>query len=334
MRIIRGIERVAGFRRPWCLTIGTFDGVHVGHQAVIRQVVQKAASDGLTSVVMTFDPHPLVSLGKVANLPLLTCTPHKLSLLEKLGIDVCVVVELDDQLAGMSASDFVTEIVHARLHVAGVVAGARSRFGKDRKGTLSVLKRLGAKLGFWVDVVDEVLVGGLAVSSTLVRRSVMRGDLSAAEAFLGRRFSAFGRVVRGRNIGRALGYRTANLKPLDQVLPPAGVYAVEVVVDRETHAGAVNLGRRPTFSSEGADSPVLEVHILDFDRAIYRRRVEVVFHCRIRDERKFAAADELRRQIALDIEAVKRYFDGRTSGGSSHEAKAAASRRGKRNQIC
>ena len=308
MRIIRGIEKEVGWRGRSCLTIGTFDGVHLGHQAVIKKVVEKASREGLTSVVMTFDPHPRISLGKGSSPPLLTCSRHKLSLLEGLGVEVCLLVELEGELAAMAPSDFVVEILHGKLRVGGMVIGPRLRFGKGRRGTPGLLKELGEKLGFGVEVVKEVSVDGVPVSSTMVRQSVLRGDLCGAESLLGRRYSVLGRVVRGRTIGRKLGYRTANIKPFDEVVPPAGVYAVEVVVNRERHRGALNLGRRPTFPREEVSSLALEAHLLDFDRPIYRREVEVVFHRRLRDEQRFATSEELAGQIALDIEVVRRYF--------------------------
>ncbi len=334
MKIIRGIEKVVGLPRRACLTIGTFDGVHLGHQAVIKRVVEKADRCGLTSVVMTFEPHPRISLGKGSSPPLLTCTQHKLSLIEEVGVHVCLLVELDSTLAGMAPSDFVVEILHRRLGVAGMVVGPRLRFGKERKGTLRLLKRLGEKLGFWVEVDDEVTVDGVAVSSTVVRRSVLQGDLSRAEAFLGRRFSVFGRVVRGRTIGRRLGYRTANVEPLDEVIPPPGVYAVEVIIKGERHPGALNLGWRPSFPSPDLSSPVLEVHILDFDRPIYGKPLEVVFRWRIREERRFATSEELAQQIALDIEAVKGYFRGKMGGRFLAEAVPGSSTRNRRDGIC
>ncbi len=324
MRIIKSIEKLSAFRHPTCLTIGMFDGVHLGHQQVIRRVVEKAATSGLTSVVMTFDAHPRSSLGKGLSPPLLTCTAHKLSLMEKLGMDVCLVAKLDRSLASMSARDFVMEILVERLRVAGVVAGPRLRFGKDRSGTPALLKELGDELGFWVEVVGEVFVKGVPVSSTVVRRKILEGNLPAAELFLGRRFSIVGRVVRGRTVGRKLGYRTANINPLDQIIPPRGVYSVEVVVSGGTHPGALNVGSRPTFSAGEDSPPVLEVHILDFDKPIYGKRVEVIFHRRLRDERRFASPDELARQIATDIEEVKQYF--RTEPGFGGLGGTAAGR--------
>ena len=308
MKKIRGLQKLPAFRRPTCLTVGTFDGVHRGHQKVIGQVIDRAASLGLTSVVVTFDPHPRSSLGEGYGPPLLTCTPHKLALLEQLGVDVCILLELDDQLASMPAREFVTTVLHEKLKAAGVVLGPRSRFGKGRTGNPRLLKEWGRKLGFWVDVVDEVFVDGVAISSTMVRQLVLEGDLSAAELFLGRPFSILGRVVRGRTVGRTLGFRTANVRPCDQVIPPRGVYAVKVVIDGEERPGALNVGVRPTFSEEDASSPVVEVHIIDFDRPIYRKRIEVVFHRRIREERRFESPRGLSAQIALDIEEIKRYF--------------------------
>lgn len=322
MRIVKGIQNLTALRRPSCLTIGTFDGVHLGHQAVIRRVVEGAADCKLTSVVLTFDAHPRAAMGRGSAPPLLTCTAHKLALIEELGVDVCVLVELDESLASMPPSGFVADILHKRLRAGGIVVGPRLRFGKGRKGTPALLERLGEKLGFWVDLVDEVFVRGVAVSSTIVRRSILEGNLTLSESLLGRRFSIVGRVVRGRTVGRKLGYRTANVKPLDQVVPPRGVYAVEVIVSGEEHRGALNVGSRPTFSGHGVSPSVLEVHIFDFDRPIYRKRVEVVFHQKIRDERRFDSPKELAVQIALDIQEIKRYFRGK--GGERPPRRSAA----------
>ncbi len=308
MKVVRGIEKPFSFRRPTCLTIGTFDGVHVGHQEVIRKVVDAAGASGLPSVVMTFDRHPRSSVGNGNAPPLLTCTLHKLALIEKLGVDVCILVELDRKLASMTARDFVVEVLHQKLRVAGVAVGPRLRFGKGRRGTPDLLRRLGEKLGFWVEVVGEVLVDGLPVSSTMVRRNVTEGNLLAAQSLLGRRFSIMGRVVRGKSMGRKLGFRTANVDPFDKVLPPRGVYAVEVMVGGRRHPGALNVGWRPTFSACENLPSVMEVHILGFEKPIYRKPVEIVFHRRIRDELRFATPQELAAQIALDIEEVKGYF--------------------------
>ena len=322
MRIIRGIPKVFPFGRPCCLTIGTFDGVHTGHQAVIRRVVELAIESGLTSVVMTFDPHPRSSVGKANAPPLLTCTSHKLRLLEELGVDACILVELDDNLASMPATDFVIEILHRKLRVAGLVVGPRSRFGKGRGGTPALLKRLGKTLGYWVEIADEVFIGDSPVSSTMARRSILDGDLPSAERILGRRFSIMGRVVRGRTVGRKLGFRTANINPMDQVIPPSGIYATEVVVNGTRHLGALYVGSRPTFSDEELSAPALEVHILDFDRPIYRKQIEVVVHRRLRDDRRFDNPEELTKQIALDINEVKRYFKGEMGADSSQELPA------------
>lgn len=298
------------FRRPSCVTIGTFDGVHLGHQAVIKKVVEQAIRHHLNSVVMTFDPHPRLSLGKGVIPPLLTSTPHKLRLLKELGVSVCLLAELDRNLASMSPTHFVEEVFCQKLAAAKMVVGPRLRFGKGRRGTLSLLRKLGERFDFAVEVVDEVFVDDVPVSSTMIRERVLRGELSAAEALLGRRFSVLGQVVRGRNVGRVLGYRTANVRSLDDVLPPTGVYVVEVVLNQEKHPGALNLGWRPTFHSPDLRRPLPEVHILDFDRPIYRKQLEIVFHRRLREEQQFATPQDLGRQIALDIEAVRSYFRG------------------------
>lgn len=311
MRIIKGLRRYPALPGPSCLTLGTFDGVHLGHQEVIRSTVRKAADMGLTSVVITFDRHPRETLRNGAGPPLLTCTEHKLALIEELAVDVCVLVRLNERLASMSATDFVVDVLCGRFGAASVVAGARLRFGKDRQGNPRLLKKLGNRFGFEVEFVKELRVAGLPVSSTAVRRYVLEGRLSSAESLLGRNVSILGRVVRGKSVGRRLGYCTANIRPLDQVIPPNGVYVAEVLVAGERHPGALNVGCRPTFPGRRPGSATLEVHILDFDREIYGERVEVIFHRRIRDEQRFSSPHELAAQIALDIEEVKRYFQNR-----------------------
>ncbi len=313
MKVIRGITNLIPPRRPSCLTIGMFDGVHLGHQAIIKRLVEQAARCHLASVVITFERHPRLALGKGSIPPLLTSTPHKLHLLRELGVTTCLLVELNEKLSSMPPTRFVAEILCQKLRAKRLVVGPRLRFGKGRRGTPDLLQRLGKKLGFGVEVVEEVLVDELPVSSTLVREKVLRGDLASAEALLGRRFSVLGRVVRGESIGRKLGYRTANLESLNEALPPPGVYAVEVVLNHETYRGALNLGWKPTFHSGHKAPLVPEVHILDFNRALYRKELEIVFHLRIRDEQRFAAAEHLAEQIVLDIEAVRGYFHGRPS---------------------
>lgn len=309
MKIIKGLRRHPAFPGPSCLTLGTFDGVHLGHQEVIRRTVRQAADTGLTSVVMTFDRHPRETLRNGPGPPLLTCTEHKLALIEELAVDVCVLVRLDERLAAMSASEFVADVLCGRFRAASIIAGARLRFGKDRQGGPRLLRKLAKRLGFGVEFVKELRVAGVPVSSTAVRRHVMEGRLASAESLLGRKVSILGRVVRGRSVGRRLGYCTANIRPLDQVIPPSGVYVAEVVVAGGRHPGALNVGCRPTFPGRRGRSAGLEVHVLDFDREIYGERVEVIFHRRIRDEKRFSSPQELAAQIALDIEEVKRYFD-------------------------
>lgn len=259
-------------------------------------------------MVMTFDRHPRETLQDGSGPPLLTCTEHKLALIEELAVDVCVLVQLDERLATMSASDFVADILCGRFRAASVVAGARLRFGKDRQGNPRLLKQLGKQLGFEVESVGELRVAGVPVSSTAVRRCVLEGRLASAESLLGRKVSVLGRVVRGRSVGRRLGYCTANIRPLDQVLPTGGVYVTEVLIEGSRYPGALNLGCCPTFPNRRPRAAALEVHILDFDRDIYGERVEIIFHHRIRDEERFSSPQELAAQIALDIEEVKRYL--------------------------
>ncbi|MCD6505437.1 bifunctional riboflavin kinase/FAD synthetase [Candidatus Poribacteria bacterium] len=288
------------------VTFGTFDGVHIGHQAVIGRVVEEGHRCGLLSVVVSFDPHPLRFIAPDKAPSLLTLSAKKLELFEGLGVDVTVLAKLEPQLAEMSPQEFVERILVGKLGAQKVVVGPDCSFGKGRSGNVEVLKEMGGRFGFSVYVVPKKKINGAPISSTRVRNAIKAGDLRLAERMLGRRYSILGRVIKGERIGKKIGYPTANLDTDDQLLPPKGVYAARVKLDGKRFNGLLYIGERPTF--EGREMRI-EVHILDFNGDIYGRWLEVEFAEAIRGERRFASAEELAGQLAQDERIARRILE-------------------------
>ncbi|HMS03814.1 MAG TPA: bifunctional riboflavin kinase/FAD synthetase [Gemmatimonadaceae bacterium] len=287
------------------ITVGTFDGVHRGHQDVIRRLVALAAERALTSVVVTFDPHPLEVVNPAAAPPLLTTREEKLAALAETGVSVVAMLPFTASLAAMSAEAFVDGILRERCHLAALLIGHDHGFGRDRMGDAGVLQALGRARGFSVDLVAPVQGSeGHPVSSTAIRRAVAGGDLARAADGLGRWYAAQSTVVHGEKRGRALGYPTINLAPLSsrKLLPPDGVYAVRVAFPDAEYGGMLNLGGRPTWSETERR---LEAHVFDASGDWYGAPVTVQFVRRLREVRRFADAEALRAQLAED-EAVAR----------------------------
>ncbi len=287
------------------ITVGTFDGVHRGHQDVVARLRRLADQRALTPVVVTFDPHPLEIVNPSAAPHLLTTREEKLAALERTGVAMVVVLPFTHQLAAMSADAFVDEVLRARCRLEALLVGHDHGFGRDRMGDAGVLQALGADRGFTVELVEPVQGSeGLPVSSTAIRRAVAGGDLSRAAEGLGRLYSVSSVVAHGEKRGRALGFPTVNLAPLSprKLLPPDGVYAVRVTLPDGEHAGMLNLGGRPTWAEEERR---LEAHLFDVSGDWYGQRVEVRFVRRLREVRRFADADALRAQLQED-EALAR----------------------------
>lgn len=294
---------------PVQLAIGFFDGVHLGHQEVIRAATAAAQEQGGSAVVMTFDPHPARVLRPESAPRLLTSTAHKAMILSHLGVERLLILPFDAELASLAPAEFVHRLVAAAKPLAGITVGEAWAFGCNRSGNIGTLRDLARECGFTVRGIPPVIVGGEPVSSTRVRLAVERGDFAAAERLLGRRYSVFGTVVHGRQLGRTLGFPTANLALEAEQLPPIGVYAVRVDTGTQLLEGVANLGWRPTVE-EGASVRQLEVHLFDFDGDLYGRTLDVRFEERLRDERKMESLDALKAQIARDIEQARRLFDG------------------------
>ena len=298
------------------VTVGTFDGVHRGHQAVIGEIVRRARArggggggGGVESLVVTFEPHPLAVVNPNAAPPLLTLEPEKRDLLGRLEVDRVEALAFTPALAALEPERFVREVLRARFGMRELVLGYDHGFGRGRSGDVETVRRIGATDGFRVDVVDPVKDDGRPISSSLIRTAVAHGDLGSAERWLGRHYSALGTVERGAGRGRTIGIPTINLPIPDprKLLPPDGVYAVWVeVVQRETgngkrYGGMMNQGPRPTF---GVAARGLEVHLFGFEGELYGETVKVHWVRRLREVRTFASRDELVAQLARDRAAA------------------------------
>ncbi len=298
MIVVTRIEDIHDALTGTCLTIGNFDGVHMGHAKLLQRVRDRAAAASLVSVALTFDPHPRrVLLGQAAP-PAITSTEHKLECIEANGVQVAVVLPFTRELAGREPEDFVREVLVEGLSLKYLVIGYDYAFGRGRKGNFELLSALGQKYGFGVERLDPVIINGAVVSSTRIRDMVQAGEVWEARPLLGRFHQIRGIVVHGQKRGRKLGFPTANLALRDELVPLPGVYAVWVEVDGVIRAGVANIGRNPTF---GENEMSVEAHILDFKGKIYDRPIRVHFVQRIRAEKKFSGPDELSARIREDI---------------------------------
>jgi riboflavin kinase/FMN adenylyltransferase len=304
MKIIRDLGEISKPFKNAIVTIGNFDGVHIGHQALFRQVIEKARGIGGTSVVMTFEPHPLRVLNGNKNFPLITLYEQKVELIGASGVDTLVSVPFTREFAETPARAFVKEILYDLIGMRSVVVGQDYSFGKEREGNISLLKDMGRTLGFEVSVSGWIELGTRRISSTEIRNLVRDGQVEVAAELLGRHYQVRGTVVRGRDRGgRLLGYPTANLKLSDELCPKGGVYAVTVEYQGTTYDGAANIGYSPTFDN-GEFS--VEVHLLDFHEDIYDQPIRVNFVQRLRGEQKFAGPEALAGQIKRDVETARK----------------------------
>src|SRR5437879_1419064 len=304
MEILRSISELSTLRAPLVLPIGVFDGMHLGHQAVISTSAEHARSVNGTPVVVTFDPHQETVLRPQAAPHLLTATQHKIGLIRDLGVGHLLIIAFDKQFAATEPEDFVKQLVTHSKPLREICVGHEWSFGKDRRGNLDLLKKLGGQFDFNVVGISPVKVNGAVVSSTAIRRAIESGDFAKAAEMLGREYTILGTVVRGDNLGKNIGFPTANLSAHSEQFPPNGVYLAEAWIGGTLYHGVVNLGVRPTVSS-GKPERVLEIHLLDFNRDIYGEDIEVQFVSYLRPEKKFDNVDALARQIALDVQQAR-----------------------------
>jgi riboflavin kinase/FMN adenylyltransferase len=299
-------------RFPQCvLTIGKYDGMHLGHQKILQRLQSVAAELKLPSLVVLSEPQPEEFFaGENAPARLLSFT-DKLSFLEKMGIDLVYKMTFDRELSELSAEDFILDILHQGLGAKALIVGDDFHFGKGRKGDFSLLKEQGEQLGFTVESAEEVLVEGLRVSSTLLRQKLEAGDCEGARLLLGRPYQLSGEVVKGQQLGRELGYPTANLETGINKLALEGVFAVIAELDGRAINGVASIGNKPTIA--GKHEMAVEVYLMDFDQDIYGKKLAVSFYKKIRDQEKFSDIDELKRYIADDVEMVKQFFSAQES---------------------
>lgn len=306
MKILSDAERVGGFPGPVHLAMGVFDGVHLGHQMVIRQTLEDAKADQGASVVVTFDRHPAVVVDP-ANAPgMIQPLWRRLEAMAEVGVDAALVFEFDEAFSRQPAEAFVRRLKTGFGRLGGVCVGSGFTFGHRRSGNLESLVRMGEALGFGVQGIPALQLGGDVVSSSRVRELIGAGDFSGASRLLGRPYDLAGEVVEGDRVGRSLGFPTANLASKGIVLPPHGVYAAVATVQGSRKPAAVNVGVRPTV--DGQPGPVrVEAHLLDFDGDLYGERVALEFRRRLRGEERFPSRERLAAQIARDVEAVRRW---------------------------
>ncbi len=298
------IEGSGNFSPPGetSLTIGNFDGVHLGHRELVRRTVAHARDLRLLAVALTFAPHPVRFFTPKARFYEITSMGEKASRLEKLGIDALVVESFTGAIGAMGPEEFARTVVHDRLRARFVTVGYDFTFGRKRTGSPGMLLRIGSELGFEVDVVPPLMRGGAIVSSSRIRELLLSGRVREAEELLCRPYSVSGRVIPGAARGRKLGFPTANVEFVQDLLPLPGVYVIDAVVGGVVRRGVANVGFNPTF---GENSLGVEAHLLDFDADLYGQDMTVRFRDRIRDERKFKSVEELVRQIEKDVGYVR-----------------------------
>lgn len=293
--------------RPSTVTIGVFDGLHLGHQSIMRAVVDRAALNGTTPTVVTFDPHPRSILYPESAPPLLQTFEQRLEGMAFLGIRQVLAIPFTLDIAALSAEEFVERFLVDSLDAKAIYLGRGFAFGRKRSGNIDVLRRMSVRFGFEADEVGEVELRGRRISSTATRQALQLGRVNLARRMLGRPYGVEGLVTEGRRLGGpVLGFPTANIEPRSRVVPDRGVYVTATLVDGVWYRSVTNIGIRPTVGDD--DRQVVETHLLDFDRPLYGMPIRVRFLHRLRGEHKFPSVDELRTQVARDAGRARRYF--------------------------
>lgn len=307
MRLIHTTTELDTGNRKVCLAIGFFDGVHLGHQQIIRQTVTDARQHGALALVISFDQHPNTVVAPNRVPPLIYSLAQKLRAIEALGPDALLLIHFDKAFSQKTGEEFVRELVRAWKGIQSICVGANFVFGHNRGGNVQLLSKLGSELRFSLHGMAAVSLDGEPVSSTRIREAIRAGELDLAGQMLGRAYSIVAPVVKGDKLGRQLGFPTANLDTAALALPPKGVYAVHAIVRGHDHHAVLNIGTRPTLEKP---TPQLraEAHLLDFEGDLYDEEMEIVFAEKLRDETKFSSVDELKAQIGRDVERAKSVF--------------------------
>lgn len=308
MRLFHGTEN-AEIGRPTVLTLGVFDGLHLGHQLIMRTVVERAHATGAVPTVITFEPHPRAVLHPESAPPLLQTLDQKIEAMGLRGIEQTIVIHFDREFSQIRAEEFLREVVVDRLQAKEVYLGRGFFFGQDREGNIDLLRRVSGKLGFVADEVPEVRLRGRRIGSTRIREVLIAGRVNLARRMLGRPYGVEGPVIRGAERGAKLGFPTANIQPHNRVIPRGGVYVTATLIDGQWRRSVTNIGTRPTFGDNLETS--VETHILNWSGDLYGDVVRVRFLHRLRDEKKFGGLEELKKQITHDVARARRYFDRR-----------------------
>jgi len=306
-QLIRGLHNIPALANRGVITIGNFDGVHLGHQELVQQVIKAARATQVPAIVVTFEPHPFEFFEQGEHkIPRITRLREKFNALAECGVDYVLILPFNQKLASLSASDFVSDILHHYLQPTQVMVGDDFRFGYKRQGDFSLLQNMGKELGFTVTAMPTLLIENERVSSTRVRQALLAGDHAAASRLLGHAYFMLGRVSPGDQLGRQLGFPTANIHLHRKLTPVRGIYTVYMHgIAEQPLRGVANVGTRPTVDGTRT---LLEVHLLDFDQDIYGRYVKVEFCKKLREEVRYPTLALLKEQISIDVEEARAYF--------------------------
>ena len=306
MKVIYDAGRIKRHFKKSMLAIGVFDGLHLGHRYLIKQMIKKSKLINGTSIVMTFFPHPIHVLKPQVYLPFLVSLKHRLKLIEEIGVDVCIIIRFTKKFSNLTPKNFVKKYLVDKIHPKEVFVGNDFAFGKNRGGDIDFLKKEGEHYNFKVTAISPVKRGNRVISSTRIRKLITTGKIDVASELLGRPVSVLGEVRRGDARGKILGFPTANIYPAGEIIPPRGVYLVKVTIDKKMFQGIANVGERPSFKKGNVIN--IEVHIFNFNRDIYEKEIEIMFLRKIRNERKFSSKDTLIDQLKKDEKKAKILF--------------------------
>jgi len=299
MKVIYGIGKVKKVFKNAVLAIGVFDGLHIGHQKLIKAAVKRAKSLKGPAIVMTFSPHPVQVLYPDNYLPFIISLPHRLKLIKRLDVMACIVVRFTKRFSQLAAQEFIKRYLIDHINPVEVFVGDDFRFGQNRSGTIEYFKEVGRRYGFKVNGISAVKEGRKKIGSSRIRRLIMEGKISLAKRFLGRNVSIMGKVVKGDGRGKKLSFPTANIHHKNAVIPPVGVYAVYAVIDNKCFKGMANIGRRPSFKKK-INRINVEVHIFNFKRTLYSKEIIIEFVKKIRNERMFTSKEKFIAQLKRD----------------------------------
>ena len=308
MKIIKDLSNYKSFQKSF-VTIGTFDGVHIGHQKVIKNLICSASGNNVASVLFTFFPHPRMVLQKESDIELINTIDERIQLLEKLGLEIMVIQEFTTEFSKYSALHFVENLLVGKLNLAKLIIGYDHQFGKNREGDFEQLTNYGSTYGFSVEKIQQLDIDSITVSSSKIRTALKNGEIEKANRFLGYNFMLTGKVVKGENLGKKIGFPTANLNIAEsyKLIPKTGAYIVSSKIEGKTIYGMMNIGYRPTVSGK---NQTIEIHFFDFNDDLYGVQIQVDVIKFLRDEQKFESVEALKNQLQKDKEKVVKFISG------------------------